>query len=209
MLEEERRRVWWCGAAGLAVGVVLALVMVWELAVIGGWILGTAALLVWTWRAIAPCDGPRTAAVATAQDNTPNGARLLLVAASVASLVAVAAALHHASLVHGVDKAVITAAAMAGIATSWLTVQTVYTLRYAHLYYTAPVGGIDFPGTQDPRYLDFAYVAFSVGMTFQVSDTALERTVIRAAVLRHALLSYVFGAAIIAATINVLASFVG
>jgi uncharacterized membrane protein len=57
--------------------------------------------------------------------------------------------------------------------------------------------------------VDFAYVSFSVGMTFQVSDTALQRTSFRAAVLRHALLSYLFGAAIIAATINVLASFVG
>ena len=209
MLEEERRRVLWCGAAGLAVGLMLAVVTAWEMAVIGGWIGGTGVLLGWTWRTITPLDGPGTAAVVTAQDNTRSGARLLLVAASVASLVAVAAALHHAAGVHGVEKAVETAAAMATIATSWLTVQTVYTLRYAHLYYTAPVGGIDFPGTPDPCYLDFAYVSFSVGMTFQVSDTALERTAIRATVLRHALLSYLFGAAIIAATINVLASFVG
>lgn len=199
----------WCGAGGLAVGLVLGVVTAWELALIFGWIVGTVGLLTWTWWSITPCDGPRTADVATTQDNTRNGARFLLVAASAASLVAVAAALHHAAGVHGAEKAVVTAAAMATIATSWLTVQTVYTLRYAHLYYTAPVGGIDFPGTPDPSYIDFAYVAFSVGMTFQVSDTALERTVIRGTVLRHALLSYVFGAAIIAATINVLASFVG
>lgn len=209
MLEEERRRVVWCGAAGLAVGVVLGVVTAWELALLFAWIAGTGVLLAWTWWSITPLDGARTARVATAQDNTRSGARLLLVAASAASLVAVAAALHHASRVHGAEKVVVTAAAMTTIATSWLTVQTVYTLRYAHLYYTAPVGGIEFPGTPDPSYVDFAYVAFSVGMTFQVSDTALERTVIRATVLRHALLSYVFGAAIIAATINVLASFVG
>ncbi len=199
----------WCGGAGLAVGMVLGVITAWELALLFGWIAGTAVLLAWTWWSITPLDGARTARVATAQDNTRSGARLLLVAASVASLVAVAAALHHAARVHGVEKAVVTTAAMATIATSWLTVQTVYTLRYAHLYYTPPVGGIDFPGTPDPSYVDFAYVAFSVGMTFQVSDTALERTIIRGTVLRQALLSYVFGAAIIAATINVLASFVG
>lgn len=209
MLEEERRRVLWCGAAGLAVGLVLAVLTAWELALLFGWIAGTAVLLVWTWWSITPLDGARTAQVATAQDNTRNGARLLLVAASVASLVAVAAALHHASQVHGAEKVTVITAAMAAIATSWLTVQTVYTLRYAHLYYTAPVGGIDFPETADPSYVDFAYVAFSVGMTFQVSDTALQRTAIRGTVLRHALLSYVFGVAIIAATINVVASFVG
>lgn len=56
-----------------------------------------------------------------------------------------------------------------------------------------------------PRYLDFAYLAFTLGMTFQVSDTDLETTAIRATALRHALLSYLFGAVILAATINLIA----
>ncbi len=61
---------------------------------------------------------------------------------------------------------------------SWATVHTVYALRYAHEYYARPpVGGIDFKSGQDyrPDYRDFAYVAFVVGMTFQVSDTDLNR----------------------------------
>ena len=59
-----------------------------------------------------------------------------------------------------------------------------------------------------PDYLDFAYLAFTVGMTFQVSDTAVRDPAIRRTVLRQALISYLFGAVIIAATINVVAGFV-
>jgi len=72
---------------------------------------------------------------------------------------------------------------------------------------TSPLGGIDFKNDGDPPdYQDFAYVAFTVGMTFQVSDTDVQARTIRRTVLRHALLSYLFGAVILAVTINVIAS---
>ena len=80
---------------------------------------------------------------------------------------------------------------------SWFAVHTVFTLRYAHLYYLED-GGIDFHDARDPSYADFAYMAFTVGMTFQVSDTDVTSRRIRASVFRHALLSYVFGIAVIA-----------
>jgi uncharacterized membrane protein len=78
-------------------------------------------------------------------------------------------------------------------------------LRYAQLYYTRPQGGVNFNQETPPRYLDFAYPAFTIGMTFQVSDTDLEKPEIRVAALRHGLLSYLFGAVILAATINLIA----
>jgi uncharacterized membrane protein len=90
------------------------------------------------------------------------------------------------------------------VAVSWAVVHTVFTLRYAHLYFEDPVGGIDFSSDADPDYRDFAYVAFTVGMTFQVSDTEIAKRTIRRAVLAHALLSYLFGAVILAVVINVL-----
>ena len=82
-------------------------------------------------------------------------------------------------------------------------VHTAFALRYAHLFYTEPVGGIAFKGSDcDPDYRDFAYVAFTIGMTFQVSDTDIETRTIRGMVLRHALLSYLFGAVIVAVMVN-------
>ena len=98
-----------------------------------------------------------------------------------------------------------TALAVVSVAVSWLVVNTVYALRYARLYYTDPYGGVEFTGADDPTYREFAYLAFTIGMTFQVSDTSLQTTDIRMAVLRHALMSFVFDVVIIAVTVNVVA----
>jgi uncharacterized membrane protein len=88
-------------------------------------------------------------------------------------------------------------------------VHTVFTLRYARLYYTPPAGGIDFNEADPPGYVDFAYLAFTLGMTFQVSDTDLTAKPVRHLALRHALISYLFGAVILGLAINVVASFFG
>ena len=92
------------------------------------------------------------------------------------------------------------------MALAWSAVHTVFTLRYARLYYSPPIGGIDFNEEDDPTYLDFAYLALTIGMTFQVSDTNLTSKPIRRSALQHALLSYLFGAIIVALVINVVSS---
>ena len=81
-----------------------------------------------------------------------------------------------------------------------------FTLRYARTYYRQPVGGIDFNEEDPPTYLDFAYLALTIGMTFQVSDTNLTTKSIRRIALGHAMLSYLYGAVIIALVINVVSS---
>jgi uncharacterized membrane protein len=88
---------------------------------------------------------------------------------------------------------------------SWTVVHTVFALRYASLYYHGTDGGLDFNQDTPPRFSDFAYVAFTIGMTFQVSDTELTTPEVRGTALRHALLSYLFGSVILAATINLIA----
>jgi uncharacterized membrane protein len=79
-------------------------------------------------------------------------------------------------------------------------------LRYARTYYARPLGDIDFNENDPPTYLDFAYLAFTIGMTFQVSDTNLTSKGIRRIALSHALLSYMFGAVIVGLVINVVSS---
>jgi uncharacterized membrane protein len=132
------------------------------------------------------------------------------VSVSAVSLVAVLAALHKARAESGGLQAVLFVSAMATVILSWLLVHTLFTLRYAGLYYGGnAAGGIEFPGDEAPDYRDFAYLAFTVGMTYQVSDNEITDRQVRRTVLRHALLAFVFGVAIIASTINVLAGFVG
>jgi uncharacterized membrane protein len=87
---------------------------------------------------------------------------------------------------------------------SWTLVHTVFTLKYARLYYSGDVGGISFNETEAPEYSDFAYLAFTIGMTFQVSDTNIETKPIRRTALRHALMSFPLGAVIIATSINLI-----
>jgi uncharacterized membrane protein len=126
----------------------------------------------------------------------------LIITASVASLLAVTLVIAAGRASGSGARDVRAALAVASVVLSWLVVQTVFTSRYARLYYTGPDGGISFNQETPPRYSDFAYLAFTIGMTFQVSDTNLETPVIRATALRHALLSYLFGAVILATTIN-------
>ena len=92
------------------------------------------------------------------------------------------------------------------LALIWLFGNTVYALHYAHAFYAGPddrhPGGIDFPDTSRPDYLDFAYFAFTLGMTFQTSDVAITARPIRRVVLLHCLAAFVFNIGIIAFTIN-------
>jgi uncharacterized membrane protein len=83
-----------------------------------------------------------------------------------------------------------------------------YTTRYAHHYYSEPVGGIDFNSDDPPSYRDFCYFSYNLGMTYQVSDTGVSSAAIRSVVLRHCLLSYLFGTVILAATINLVAGLI-
>jgi uncharacterized membrane protein len=106
---------------------------------------------------------------------------------------------------NGLSKALLVGLSVASIVLAWSVVHTVYSLRYAKLYYEGTAGGVDFNAEGAPCYIDFAYLALTIGMTFQVSDTNLKTTNIRRTALRHALLSYAFGTLIIATTINLVA----
>lgn len=82
-----------------------------------------------------------------------------------------------------------------------------YTLRYADQHFRSKPGGIEFgteDGQQHPSYRDFAYVAFTIGMCYQVSDTTLRDPLIRRTAFAHALLSYVFGVVIVAGSVNLI-----
>ena len=89
---------------------------------------------------------------------------------------------------------------------SWTVINLVYTMRYARMHYMYR-GGFAFD--EEPSYRDFAYVALTIGMTYQVADTAIRDRRTRRTVLTHALLSYVFGVVIVAGAINLIAGLIG
>jgi uncharacterized membrane protein len=83
-------------------------------------------------------------------------------------------------------------------------------LRYAHLHFESPARGVEFLSAESapPTYADFAYLSFTIGMTYQVSDTALRDGRMRRSVLTHSMLSYLFGVVIVAGTINLISGLV-
>jgi uncharacterized membrane protein len=191
--------------AGLSVAVVVLLLGWGWYAPAAGWDVAAATLLFWTWLIIWPMSAQDTAAHATREDPTRPLSDILLLGAAVVSLSAVGFFLVRASSAHGTAQDLLAGVGVATVALSWLVVHTVFALRYAMLYYSGDAGGVDFNQTTPPRYTDFAYLALTLGMTFQVSDTDLQTPEIRATALRHALLSYLFGAVIVATTINLVA----
>jgi uncharacterized membrane protein len=104
--------------------------------------------------------------------------------------------------------------AIAGMVLSWVLIHIIFTLRYAHIYYgdhptkkNTHAAGLDFPGDDNPEYLDFAYFSFVLGMTFQVSDVQITSKKFRRLALLHGLLSFGFNTVMIALTINLIAGF--
>jgi uncharacterized membrane protein len=205
------------GSAGrrLAVALVAGILVVvasllagggWTVAMTGGW--GAAALLtvVSTWLRIGPMNADETAGHARAEDYSRGMADVIVLSASVASLVSVGFALVQARHHTGTGKGLLIALAVAVVAVSWLAVHLVFTVRYGDLYYADPDGGIDFNQQERPDYRDFVYFGLTIGMTFQVSDTTITSKAVRRQATRHALLSYLFGAVIVALAINAVAS---
>ena len=203
-----RRRVNVCGVVGLVAGAAAAPFVPWQLASLTGWCTLAATFLVWVYAEISPCDAAHTQATSTAEDSSRTTAVLVMVTASVMSLGGVALGLAKARHVDLPVEVALTVMSLLAVALSWSVVHTVFTLRYAHQYYIDPVGGIEFPGELPPDYRDFAYFAFTIGMSFASSDANITSRAIRRIVLRHALVSYVFAAVIVGATINIMASFI-
>ena len=160
----------------------------------------------WVWLTVIRLNAADTKAHAVRENPGRALSDVLLILASIASLIAVVVLIVQAGNSTGAEQVVSLVLGLGSVVVSWLMVHTTYTLNYARQYYGDPEGGIDFGKSSLPRYVDFAYVAFTIGMTFQVSDTQLQTTAIRSTAMKQALLSYLFGTVIIATTINTLAS---
>lgn len=109
---------------------------------------------------------------------------------------------------HPYDKVFFSVTAILGMLISWVMIHTVFTFHYAHLYYNKDrktAHGLDFPGEEEPDYLDFAYFAFVIGCTFQVSDVVIRSKTMRRLVLLHGLLSFGLNTFVVALMVNLVA----
>jgi uncharacterized membrane protein len=198
-------RVGTAAVVGVAAAVAVGVSVGWPYAPAAGWIVTAIIYLVSTWVLIGHMNAEQTrdhACRPHEEDATRSWSHAIMMLASITSLAGVGYLLLAEN-----SKSGDVAAAIVGIlsvAASWFAVHTVFALRYARLYYQGGGNGIDFH-QDDPTYADFAYLAFTIGMTYQVSDTDLNARSIRATALGQAMLSFLLGAIILAVTINLVA----
>jgi uncharacterized membrane protein len=197
---------------GVATGGLLSLRYSFAVAFLGGWDAGGLTLLALAWLLIATADPAITSHRAAAEDPGRTVVTVLVIFASLAGFVAVTVLVRQPAAIAPREQLELIALCLATAMVSWTLTHTAFTLRYAHLYYGhggEGGSGAEFPGGGRPSYLDFAYLSFTVGMTFQVSDTAISSPRIRHTVLVHAILAFVYTTAILAFVLNLVAGMAG
>ena len=134
--------------------------------------------------------------------------------AAAASLWAVGLELSLAKDAHGIAKDLRIGLALATVTLSWFTTQLIFALHYAHVYYapdkTTPeeddvIGGLKFPGDQEPDNWDFVHFAVVIGVASQTADIAFTAKRLRRIGTVHSVISFAFNTAVLALTINLLA----
>jgi uncharacterized membrane protein len=206
----ERRRVLVSTGVGVAATAVAALFCPWQASALIGFDVKATVELTWIWKHIGRLSSAETRARAASEDDGPAAFSVIVVLAPTMALAGVVAALMKERQVAPPQSGMLIVASVLTVVAAWVLVHTTYTLRYARRYYArTPAGGIEFAGDEDPDYRDFAYVAFTVGMSFAVSETPPTTHEMRRLVTWHGLLSYLFGAVIIGMVINIMAGLIG
>jgi uncharacterized membrane protein len=188
--------------AAIAAGAAAAAAGAGRAAPLIGWDILAVVFCGWVWSTVWRLGAESTATHAKREEPSRDVADLVLLGAAIASLAAVGVVLFGAGSASGNLKYIEAGLAVISVFVSWTLVHTVFTLKYARLYYSGTPGGIDFNEAEAPDYADFAYLSFTIGMTFQVSDTNIVSKQIRRTALRHAWLSFPLGTVIIATAIN-------
>jgi uncharacterized membrane protein len=152
------------GAGIVAAAVALVAGASWSVAALCFTDVAAIVYVAWVGVTVAGADAAGTARLARAEDSSRAASEAVLVGAWAASLIAVFFTLAQAGDADSPGRGLLTAPAIVSVALAWISVHTVYILRYARLYFSEPEGGIDFHG-EHPDYVDFAYLALTIGMT--------------------------------------------
>jgi uncharacterized membrane protein len=180
------------------------------------WIGCASTIITLNWIIILTSHPREARKIAKLQDSSRTFLFAFIITASVISLIAIVFLLKSTKGISETGKNEHILLAIGAVAISWWLVHTVFSLRYAHLFYdtdtddggTKKGGGLDFPDTKEPDFLDFIYFGFVVGMTFQVSDVQITDRNIRRLCLLHGLISFAFNTAIVALSINVISGLI-
>lgn len=209
-LIDAHHRLFAAGALGAAAFLLLPHAWPIYTRVLAGWNVFTGSVLTLAWLTIIHADPSEAAKTAKLQDAGRTAIFVFVLMAACSSLFTVGALLGTAK---GLSHERLTEHVIFAVATvlcSWTLVHTVFTLRYAHIFYDLDEGtsqrggGLNFPGEENPDYLDFAYFSFVVGMTCQVSDVGISGRRLRRLALVHGVITFGFNTAIVAMSVNLI-----
>jgi len=180
-----------------------------------GWDTFSICMIVMSWITFSIVNSKQIREQSKVQDSSRSFIFIIVLISTLASFLAVLLLIISKKAGHN-DTTMSLIIAIAGMLFSWFLIHTIFTLRYAHIYYgdheTKPnshAGGLEFPGDSKPEYFDFAYFSFVLGMTFQVSDVQITSKRLRRLAMFHGLLSFGFNTIMIALTINLIAGYGG
>ncbi len=195
------RRALICLGAGIAAGIIAAITVAPDLGPLVGWCVAGTIALTWVWRICWHQDPAGTRELAQEE----SGTRITdnaIIAACLASIAAVAVALIQSKSADLTSVALVILGVL-GTMIAWALVNTVYALKYARLHFIDQAeSGFDVKQDRQPTYSDFAYYAFTIGMSYAAPEIEPVTSKTRRKALPHALLSYFFGTVLIAVAIN-------
>ena len=124
-------------AAGLLVGALLGSTGPWQAAPLSGWDVACLVFLVWMWRSLWPADAAETAKLAAREDSSRPVADVVLLLAALVSLIGGAFVLVEGKAKGGpITPGLALGLGIGTVVLSWAVVHTVFTLRYANMYYS-------------------------------------------------------------------------
>ena len=200
-----RNRFLFSAVFGLMLFAVCLFFFNWQIALLAGWDASTISLMILIWLAFLPDSGQHTRQIALGIGVRYPVLDILIILASLISLV-IGVLLFTASKGQPIEIIF----CLFSIFCSWNLIHVLYAVHYSEMYYQREAdnheGGIDFNSKEAPGIWDFAYLAYTIGMTYQVSDTNLLTRDFRKLALSQALISFLFSTVLIATMINFIAS---
>ncbi|WP_175582431.1 DUF1345 domain-containing protein [Mucilaginibacter mali] len=180
------------------------------------WSSFALSVIILDWILIFTCHPREVRKVAKLEDSSRTLIFVFVIVASLFSLVSILFLLKSDKNLSEAEITGHVVLSMVSVVVSWWLVHTIFTMRYAHMYYSTdpdgdgkkPIGGLQFPNEDEPDYLDFVYFSFVLGTTFQVSDVEIAARPIRRLALVHGLIAFAFNTAILALSINVVSGLV-
>jgi uncharacterized membrane protein len=201
-------------AASVGIVITLALPSHWVLLsrILAGWNGGLMVLVSLTYFRLRMLDARALRAHYEEEDPTAPVIVIVVVTAALLSLAAIVGLLSTLKQAESPERVAHLILATMTIVNSWVLVQTMFTIRYADMYYSVAPDAqppLIFPHTREPLFWDFLYFSFTIGVACQTSDVCTAQTAIRKTVTIHSVIAFVFNVSVLGFAINVSAGLLG